>query len=677
MTTQNDLTDEKIGALIDQKVADAISWYSSKLSTERQKVLEYIDRKLPKPYHPNGSKWVNPAVYSAVEYMRAQLGDTFSAGSGIVTFDALNAQDVETARIASEYANHVFYSGNQGEKIIREAIFDGLTARVGIAKVWWEPDHKDEEISFENVGPDEIQFWVEDESIVHLEVDENDNGSFSGRLVKRCDCGSVKVEVVNPEEFAIDKRAKELSDRYFCVHYTHSTIDDLISDYPDLKGREDELRAGQGDDFSMSPEVLARFHDTTAATYLRADDVQDELTSVMVAEAYCRFKKKGDLAARLYKVIRCGKVNIVVEPVDELPFVVFTPIPRPHIFYGECYAKTVMPTQDILTAAQRSIIDHAMMTNNPRWMVAKGGLVNPRELLDNRLGGIVNVKDLNSIEPIQAPAMNPMLFSLVQGMEQLTESITGISAASIGLNKDVISKQNSAALMEQQTGNSQIRQKEIARNFASQFLIPLFEKINRLVVRFEKNEKIIEVAGNYVPVQPWTWLEDRAATASAHLGFGEKESQARKIAEFFVALKQNGGDVFTGYEGFYNGLSDMLTLEGRRVDIQRYLPITPDKIQPPQPDPKTMAEIEKLQAETQAVVRNSDTTSRKVDQHGELQALKLQLQKLQAELNAQKTSAEEKRKDIKTASDIDVAQREMYLLENPPAETESRGIISP
>lgn len=677
MTSKNELTDEKIGTLIDQKTADAISWYSSRLSKERQKVLEYVERKLPAPYSANGSRWVNPAVFTALEYMRAQIGDTFSAGSGIVQFSANNSEDIEAARIASEYANHVFYRQNDGEQIIRDAIFDGLTSRVGVAKVWWENDPKEEPLEFDGVSQDELQLWLDDDAITELEVSDQGDGTFAGRLVRVTDDGRVRVQVINPEEFAVERNAERLDEKTFCVHYTRTTMADLLKDHPHLKGKEDDLRAAQGDDFALSPEVLARHEATSDGLYRHSTEIQDDLQTLMVIEAYTRLRRKGDLTARLYKVLRCGKVNIAIDPVEELPFVVFTPIPRPHVFYGENYCKSIVPTQDILTAAQRSIIDSAMLTNNPRWMVAKNGLTNPKELLDNRLGGIVNVKDMASIAPLHQPQMNPIVFSLVQGMEQLSESITGISAASIGLNKDVLSKQNSAGLVEQQTGASQTRQKEIARNFAQQFLIPLFEKINRLVVQFEKNERQVEVAGNFVPVTPWMWQDSRRAAASVHLGYGEKEAKARKRLEFLSAMKQQGGDVFLGYEGAYALLADALTDEGERTNIPRYLPITPDKIQPPQPDPKVMAEVAKIQAEAQAILLNAQTAAKKVDNHAELEVLKQQLKAMQEDFQQLKSSNEERRKDAEVASRIDVAQREMHLLENPPVETESRGIISP
>ncbi|GAA0247206.1 hypothetical protein LNAOJCKE_0414 [Methylorubrum aminovorans] len=672
--SKNPLTDERIGVLIDHKISDAISWYSSKLSTERTRVLEYYERKLPKPQHVNGSTWVSAHVFKAVEQMTAQLGDTFSAGSGIISFDALHAQDVEAARIASDYTNYVFFKQNCGRKIIRSTIFNGLTARVGIAKVFWEPNVVEEELEFAQVTAEELQAWESDDNL-EFEADVQPDGTFSGRVVTRRDNGQVRVEVVNPEDFAIERQAEELTESTFCVHRSVMTVDEIERLYPKMKGRRDDILSGQDDSGEFAPERLARFGEVSDGIRLRNEHVQDELQEVTVYEAYSRFKREGDLTARLYKVLRCGKVTLDIEPVTELPFVVFTPIPMAGRFYGTNYAKTVIPTQNLHTTMWRAMADHAALTTNPRWFVPTGSLSNPKEFLANRFGGIIEHNPGLKPEAMQQPAMNPMLTTMLQGLDQMNEEITGISAASIGLNKDVLSQQNSSALYEQFTGNGQTRQKQIARNFADDFLVPLFEKIYKLVVQFEDNEKQIEVAGNFIPVDPWRWIDKRTASASVHLGFGEKESRAREIIQFATELKQNGGDAFTGSEGFYNMLSDAMTLKGHRADVARYLPIR--EPQPPQPSEREMAEVEQIRGQAALFNAQAQAAIGKLTITAETNAAKNSFNTLDLAMKQRNAEAEERRKSAEAQSRIELAHEEMELLKNPPEGTQSRGIISP
>ena len=57
-------------------------------------------------------------------------------------------------------------------------------------------------------------------------------------------------------------------------------------------------------------------------------------------------------------------------------------------------------------------------------------------------------------------------------------------------------------MVEQLTTMSQQRQKIIARNFANQFVKPLFLEVYRLVVENEQQEKIIDISGTFVPIRP-------------------------------------------------------------------------------------------------------------------------------------------------------------------------------
>ena len=106
-------------------------------------------------------------------------------------------------------------------------------------------------------------------------------------------------------------------------------------------------------------------------------------------------------------------------------------------------------------------------------MVTKGGLTNPRELIDNRVGGLVNVTRPDAIVPMPQASLNPFVFQTLQELQDNLEETSSISSLTTGMNKDAVSKQNSAALVEQLATMSQQRQKIIARNFAA----PLCEAI--------------------------------------------------------------------------------------------------------------------------------------------------------------------------------------------------------
>ena len=220
------------------------------------------------------------------------------------------------------------------------------------------------------------------------------------------------------------------------------------------------------------------------------------------------------------------------EEVDRLPFVAFVPLPIPHAFHGNNFADKLVAIQNARTILTRSILDHAMVTNNPRYTVVKGGLTNPRELIDNRVGGIVNVTRPDAINPMAQASLNPFVFQTIQMLDEDKEDTSGVSRLSQGLNKDAISKQNSAAMVEQLATMSQQRQKIIARNFANNFLKPLFLKVYQICVENETEEKIVELAGNYVKITPAQWSDQRDVMVEFNLGYGEQETQIQKYLAF-------------------------------------------------------------------------------------------------------------------------------------------------
>ena len=122
-------------------------------------------------------------------------------------------------------------------------------------------------------------------------------------------------------------------------------------------------------------------------------------------------------------------------------------------------------------------------------MVVKGALVNPKEMLENRVGGVVNVTRPDGVYPYPQSGLNPFVFQTIGLLDAATEEVTGQSKLSQGLNKDAVSTQNSEGLVENLVSLSQQRQKIVARNFANNFLIPLYLEVYRLVIENERKKK--------------------------------------------------------------------------------------------------------------------------------------------------------------------------------------------
>jgi hypothetical protein len=658
------MSDEELLARISPKVQECARFTTTKLSTERTRVLDYYNSKLPARQHPGASSYVSTDVYDSVEAMKAQLLETFAGNDDeIIKFPPQTPDDVESSRIATEYTSYVVFRQNNGYELFNDVIHDGLTARVGVAKVYWEEIFEDEEEEFTDLPYEEVQGLVAQEDITDLDATMDEaTGLFTGRLTRRVDKSKVTLEAVPAEEFVIDNHTRCVKDARIIGQRTAKTRAELKAMGYDAKV-VDEL-PGDADELLLDQETIAR-REPTDNDKMTDDPVEKDQEKVIFYEVFARVNRGN--GSRLWKVCFVGSTVLSVEEVDRAPFIVFVPLPVPHTFYGNNFAARVIPTQNARTVLTRAILDHTAITTNPRWQVVKGGLLNPREMLDNRLGGLVNVTRPDALLPIPYANLNPFVFQTLEMLKANKEESTGISSLSQGLNKDAISTQNSQGLIDNLVTLSQQRQKIVARNFALNFLAPLFLEVYRLVLENEKQDKVIEVAGNFIPVSPYKWASRVDCKVSLHLGYGERDMQAQKYAMLYQQLAADPAlaPMFKP-ENRYKLVTDGMKMAGFK-NFAEYI-TDPAEIDPPQPDPMKVKELEIKDKTATAAAMQAQAAVQKVQAQTELDAVRLQLEELNASLKAALDARESERLDAETENRIDVAQREVALLERSKPE---------
>jgi hypothetical protein len=262
----------------------------------------------------------------------------------------------------------------------------------------------------------------------------------------------------------------------------------------------------------------------------------------------------------------------------------------------------------------------------------KGGLSNPRELIDNRVGGLVNITRPDAIAPMMQSPLNPFTFQTIQMLDENKEDTTGVSRLSQGLNKDAISKQNSAAMVEQLATMSQQRQKIIARNFANQFLKPLYQTIYQLCIENELEEKIVEISGDYVQINPSDWTDKRDVTVEMSLGYGEQERESQK----YMAMHQqftsdpNLQKMYTP-QNQYQLISKVMELSGIK-NVAEYL-TSPEQLPPEQPDPAQELQLEMMKKQLEVQERQTVLGEMKAQMDVQNAQMKIELEKMKAENN--------------------------------------------
>lgn len=301
------LSDGDIIARVAQKSKEAVGWYDSKISKERMRVLEYYNGTLPRRQHPGSSSYVSTDVYDAVEMLKAQLLETFGGGDDIATFDPDQDMSEADCKAATAYCRYVIFEQNEGFRLFNDVIHDGLTARVGVVKVYWDEDFDEVDEEFDNLTVQEAMALAAQPDVEEFdaEVDE-DTGTVKGRLLRKIDRSKVRVENMAPEEFLIEPRAIWMHRAGYCAHRTLKTKAELLKMGLDKKKVElvhyDDARG-----LDLAPEVLARNAQVETLQSMN-NPIQPEVEQVMLYEEYVRMKIEKSKGVRLYKILRADDV---------------------------------------------------------------------------------------------------------------------------------------------------------------------------------------------------------------------------------------------------------------------------------------------------------------------------------------------------------------------------------
>lgn len=655
------------------------------LSAERQEVTEYYLGRKPYPMREGGSKFVSQDVYLSVENMKAELVETFGAGSRIVEFSPTGAEDIEQARHATAYCEYAIHRQNDGILVFQDVVHDSLTARVGIAKVFWDRREDATPYSFKNVPLDQFQVMMQEGGTKRLSAkpkltDTPMGPVVSGEYEEVYDCSQVSILAIPPEEIIVGDRTRSLDKARYIAHRYRCALGDLVDDGYDQK-LVYSIQGGD-DDLSLNEEAVRREMETSGH-FLSDDDAVDAAgRMVTVYESYIRIDALGTGSRQLWKVVHCGDTLLEKQRVSDHPFLAFVPQPIPHTFWGNNFAARTINHANTKTVLTRAIIEQAVEATNPRWQVARGGVANPRELIDNRRGGVVNVRDVNSsIAPLPQPPINPMVLQTITMVDADREDTTGMSRLSQGLDKKALSHQNSQGLVEQLSNNSKTRTKVIARNFAVQFVTQLYLKVYKLALENETQERMLEIGGQFIPVDPRQWKSRRDVSVDMTLGYGERDQRVAEMADLHSALSNDPsmGRIY-GEKQKYNLWRDTLNIKGIR-NVQDYLS-DPEALPEPEPDPRQQAEIEKIKKETEVAERQQALREFQVQATVSREAAEAEWKRItgQHEMVLRKQDADRKDRETDNRIDIGLAELELALdaqTNASPENTKLTAIASP
>ena len=634
------------------------------------------------------SHHVSRDVFDAVEAVKAMLLETFSADKNICRFEAQSPEDAMGARMATSWTNYSFYRQNAGHKVLTDVIHDALVAKTGVVKRYWKEDYKFEEFEFEGVNENDFNQMMSDPAVEPMEIIEDFTQAqnpqtgemysemvLSGSARRRINTSKVCVETVEPEDFLISPRATSVNDADFCSHRMERTRGELLSE-----GLPQELVDKLGDEDMLHEGSLGRDSvDSFRSDRFGLDDSTDR-EYVTLYESYIKRYDEQINACVFYKCIHSRNTMLDTEIVSEIPFRTFTPFPLPHRFYGMSLADVLIDLQKTMSSLKRGVVDHMMLTTTSRWVANLSLVKNPRDLLDNRVGAVVDVMSPNPesvVRPLPTPQLNGNVYTAIENFEQEKEQRSGSSRMSRGMDTTAVSKQNSSDLINTFMNASNRRIMVMARNFAETFLKPLMHDIYKLGVENETEEKMMQLDGRFVAINP-AMLGDRTEmTVAVALTPEEQAKEAQMLLSLDSQFTMNPQDPNLG--GLY-GPSQRHAMISRAFELLNikegasYLQDPNDEAYQQQQqqqaeEQKALDEAAKARAE-EVEKFNAGMTARQVavlEGQLELDVVKEQ-NRLMIDLEKQEFSEEEKEARLmleteKQMHDFEMAEAELVLEE--------------
>lgn len=420
--------------------------------------------------------------------------------------------------------------------------------------------------------------------------------------------GKITLDNVPPEEFLINRDAKNIQSARFVGHRVQRTVSELTSmGYNNL-----ENTSGDDQGQAVNSERIQRLSWNDENAYASEEVTSDpSQRKLWITECYIRCDFDGDGISERRKVTIAGNQVLDNEEVDFTPFVSITPVPLPHTFFGLSIADLAMESQRTKTSILRSQLDNIYLNVNGRYFAVENQ-VNLDDLLTSRPGGIVRIKQAGAVGRLDQGAGNSgESMQMMEYMQQDLENKTGWSRQSMG--NDSAGIHTTATASNIITNKADMRVDLISRNFAEGFT-ELFKFMLKLVCQNQNKEAQVKLSGGWVDIDPREWTNQFDVNINVGIGLGNKDQKVQQLMALIGQQEKTFALGVANAEGIYQSSSELAKLLGYKNGDKFFSDPAKAPPQQPKPDPeqikaqalqqseqmKTQADMQKAQMQIQA-----------------------------------------------------------------------------
>ncbi len=139
------------------------------------------------------------------------------------------------------------------------------------------------------------------------------------------------------------------------------------------------------------------------------------------------------------------------------------------------------------------------------------------------------------VAPLNVPQVGQQAFTMLEYMDRLRDQRTGMSAASMGLDPDVLQSTTAAAVSATMQA-AQAKVEMISRVFAETGCKDLAKLILACIVKYMPQQQIIRLRNEFVEMDPSTWATEYDIEVEVGLGNGREDEKLQMLVQ--IAGKQ-------------------------------------------------------------------------------------------------------------------------------------------
>jgi hypothetical protein len=572
------------------------------------------------------SKIVMSDVADTIEWIMPSLMRIFYGGTDVVKISGQGPEDesakvagppdpqtglpttiiVNPAALLNEKVNHDFQRGFNGYLLLYDWFKDAMLDKMGVVKYWWKNSVQETPVAYKGLQDHELQnvlgatrFQLQDHQTM-VGVDGSMTHDITGATVKQI--SHPMAEVLPPEEFIWDIKAKTVKQAEFACHRKRVHKTELIQKY-DIQA--DDLDAFPQSNESFTTDVLfyERFKDLGGTSFYQ-DDVDPDWK--IVHECYLNDYSSGKKVPM--QVVLCGPkaLHVEVNSYGHPPFCEITPIRVPHRAIGRSIAELVEDLQRLKTAFVRFIADNVYYQNNAQ-KVVNPFRINMEDALNNNYpGGIWRTKQdvdaTTAVWPIPVSPLPAHAFNMVDKIDSWKENRTGVTKYNQGTDADTLNK--TATGISAIMSASQQRVELIARNFAEGGVKDLFHAFGKMNIDFLQKPEAVRFNQDWQYINQDTINIDFDVQIDVALGTGTRDQTVQHLLAMLDRMIQPAfiqSGVFLP-ENLYNLLKTVFENMGiKQTDQYLSRPPSPQELAAQQQAQQQaqMAQMQQQQAQQQ------------------------------------------------------------------------------